>query len=159
EVDLQPMPGTARHCGELLPEIESDVGEGHRLPLEAHRPGVETGEVEEVGRELRQALDLLGHRLEEFAARLLVEVLVAEQLEEAAEREDRRAQLVRRVRDERAAGVVDAGEAEPHAVERGRELPELVAPAVPDGLGEVAAGDAVGGALEPADAAREDRGG
>ena len=40
---------------------------------------------------------------QEARARLLVELLVLEQLEEAAEREDRRAQLVRRGRDEAPA--------------------------------------------------------
>ena len=57
-------------------------------------------EVEQVGRELRQPVDLLAHRPHELAPRLGIGVLVLEQLDEAAQREDRRAQLVRGVGDE-----------------------------------------------------------
>ena len=42
-----------------------------------------------------QAVDLVAHLAEELMARLLVELLVLEQLDEPAEREERRAQLVR----------------------------------------------------------------
>ena len=59
-------------------------------------------------------------------ARLLVEVLVLEQLHEPAEREDRRAQLVRGVGDELAPRAVHARELLLHLVERARELAELV---------------------------------
>ncbi len=90
------------------------------------RPGIEPGEVEQLGGELRQAVDLLAHPAEELAPGLLVELLVDEQLEEAAEREERRPQLVRRVRDELAAGVLEPGEPLTHPVERARELAELV---------------------------------
>src|SRR5581483_1339266 len=80
-----------------------------------------------------------------------------QQLEKAAEREDRRPQLVRRVRDELAARVVEAREPAAHAVERAGELAELVPSAVLDRLGEVAGGDPVGGALEAANPPREER--
>ena len=56
-------------------------------------------------------------------ARLLVELLVLEQLEEAAEREDRRAQLVRGRGDEAAPRRVELGELALHVVERPREAP------------------------------------
>ena len=50
-----------------------------------------------------------------------------EQLQEAAEREERRAQLVRRVRDEFAPRVVELREADAHALERVGELAQLAA--------------------------------
>jgi hypothetical protein len=53
-----------------------------------------------------------------WAPRLLVELLVLEQLEEAAEREDRRAQLVRRLSDELLARAVEPRELALHVVER-----------------------------------------
>ena len=99
--------------------------------------------------------DLLLHRREELPARVLVELLVRHQLDEAAEGEDRRAKLVRGVRDELAAGALELREAAAHALERNGQLRQLVAPRDDDGLVEAAAGDAVGGALEPPDAARE----
>ena len=49
---------------------------------------------------------------------LVVEVLVGEELEEAGEREQRRAELVRRVRDELLPGPVELGELDAHPVER-----------------------------------------
>ncbi len=91
---LQPVVEPARDGGELLAEILSDRPELDGLELEPHRTGIEPGEVEQVGRELREPLDLLGHRLEELASGGLVELLVAEELEKAAERENRRAELV-----------------------------------------------------------------
>jgi hypothetical protein len=76
----------AGHGGELVGEVLGDRAERDGLAVEPHRPCVEAGEIEEVGRELREALDLLGRRLEELGAGLRIELLVAEQLEEAAER-------------------------------------------------------------------------
>ena len=73
-----------------------------------------------------QPRDLLRRRDEELSPRLLVELLVLQQLQEPAQREDRGTQLVRGVRDERAPGVVEAGELEAHPVERAGELAELV---------------------------------
>ena len=65
--------------------------------------GVESREVEQVGRQLRQPLHLLAHRVEELAALGLGQAALGEQLEVAAERGERRAQLVRGVRDERGS--------------------------------------------------------
>ena len=60
-------------------------------------------------------------------ARLVVEVLVLQQLEEAAEREDRRAQLVRRGGDEALARASSScGELALHVVERCASCAELV---------------------------------
>ena len=59
-------------------------------------------------------------------ARLRVELLARQQLEEAREREQRRPQLVRGVGDELGARAVERGEPHAHAVERARELSELV---------------------------------
>ena len=75
--------------------------------LDPHPAGVEPREVEQVGGELRQPRHLLAHRLEELLARLLVQVLVGHQLQEPAQREQRRAQLVRRVGDELASGALE----------------------------------------------------
>ena len=59
-------------------------------------------------------------------ARRVVGLLVLEQLDEAAEREDRRAQLVRGVGDELLAGAVEPREPPLHLVEGQRELADLV---------------------------------
>ncbi len=56
----------------------------------------------------------------------VVEVLVGQQLEEPAEREERRPQLVRSVRHELAAGAIEARQPYAHPVEGPGELPELV---------------------------------
>ena len=90
-------------------------------------------------------------------ARLGVELLAREQLEEAREREQRRSQLVGGVGDELRAGAVERGEPHPHAVERARELPELVRVGVDDRRVELAVGDARRGRVETADAPREQR--
>ena len=66
---------------------------------------------------------------------------------------------MRRIGNERSASVVEASELPAHALERGRELAELVPRPVVDRLLEVAGRDPVGRTLEPPDAAREDRGG
>ena len=103
-----------------------ELGEVHRLRVQLDRAGVEPREVEQVHRQLLQPRDLLAHRLEELAPRVLVEVLVLEQLDEAAQREDRRAQLVRGGGDELLARDVDLPQLLLHLVERVRELADLV---------------------------------
>ena len=96
---------------ELGADDPRDLAEVDGLVLDVHPARVEPGEIEQVGGELRQPVDLLAHRLEELLPRRLVDVLVRHQLEEAAEREERRAQLVRRVRDELAARAVELARA------------------------------------------------
>src|SRR5215210_2352923 len=72
-------------------------------PLDRQLARVETREVEQVRREPRESVDLRGHLRHEVAAFPLVEVFACHELEEAAEREERRAELVRCVRDELTA--------------------------------------------------------
>ena len=130
-----------------------DLGQVDRLLLDAEAAGVEAREVEQVGRELRQPLDLLAHRARNSRRVSLVEVLVVEQLEKAAEREDRRPQLVRRVRDELPPRVLEAGQPLAHALEGAGELAELVAAASTIGSSNLPARDPLGAPLEPADPA------
>ncbi len=111
---------------ELLEEQLGDAAEIHRGPLEMQVAGVEPGEIEELLGELRQALDLLSHADQELAPRRLVELLLGEELQMSSQRKERRAQLVRRVGDELAAGSLELGETLAHAVERARQLTELV---------------------------------
>ena len=125
---------------------------------EAQPAGVEAGEIEEVRREPGQAVDLLAHAHQELEPGRLVELGVVEQLEEAAEREERRAQLVRRVRDELAAGAVERRETQPHPLEGPGQLSELVAPVVDDGHVEVAHRNPLGRQLEPPDPPGEEPG-
>ena len=102
----------------------SDRSTGSAVQL--HRAGVEAGQVEQVHRQLLQARHLLAHRLEELAPGVLVELLVLEQLHEAGEREDRRAQLVRGRGDELLARHVHLAQLRLHLVEGAGELAELV---------------------------------
>ena len=119
---------------ELLGDRVGDLPEIDRLVLDPHPARVEPREVEQIGRELGEPVDLLAHRLEELPPRLLVELLVGHQLEEAAEREEGRPQLVRGVGDELAAGAIEVLQPNAHPLERGRQLPELVVAGVDDGL-------------------------
>ena len=70
------------------------------LGPQLERAGLELGQVEQVDRQLAQPLDLRLDLIQEAPAGLGVEVLVLEQLDEPAEREDRRAELVRGGGDE-----------------------------------------------------------
>ena len=144
------------------PELERDVaGEGVEVDgvgLDDDRPGVELGEVEQVGGELGQPLDLLAHRVHELGPLLGARVLVLEQLDEAAEAEDRRAQLVRGVGDELFAGSVELGQAALHFVEGAGELAELARGVDRDAAAEVAVGDLAGRVLEPRDPPPDDLG-
>ena len=126
--------------------------------LDPDPAGVHPREVEQVGGEVREAVDLAAGRGEELRPRRLVEILVVEQLEEAREREERRPQLVRGVGDELLPGAVELGELDPHAVERGRQLADLVGVVVDDGLVERALGDPVGRPLQAAEPAGMERG-
>ena len=86
-----------------------------------------------------------------------VELLVLEQLDEAAEREDRRAQLVRGVGDELLARAVEPREPPLHLVEGARELAELVGGVDRDRRREVALGDRLGGRARAGASRRETR--
>ena len=116
-----------------------------RLAPDLHRVGVELREVEQVVGELLQALDLPAHLGDELRRSPPVGSSVLEQLDEAAEREDRRAQLVRGVGDELLARAVEPRQAPLHLVEAARQLAELVGGVDRDRLVEVALGDRLGG--------------
>ena len=113
--------------GELAGDLLGEPRGVELLGREADRLGVEPGEIEEVGRELRQPLDLAAHRPDELAPALAVGLrLVVEQLDETAERGDRRAQLVGGVGDELPPRGVQPAQPPLHLVERQRELTDLV---------------------------------
>ena len=135
---------------ELAGDLARELAHVGRLGPQLERAGLQPREVEQLGRELAHARDLAAQLGEELGARLLVELLVLQQLEEAAEREDRRAQLVRRGRDELLARRVEPRELALHVVERGRELAELVVRVGLDRVGEVAARDLARGAAPAA---------
>ena len=154
-LERQAPPVRAR--SELVDHRLRDRIEIDRLAFDAQPPRIGAREVEQLRRELRQAIDLLAHRREELAAGRLVELLVAEQLEEAAEGEDRRAELVRGVRDELAPRVVERRQPLAHPVERARELTDLVRAVVDHRLVELPGRDPLGRGLEPPQAAREEQ--
>ena len=139
-----------RHGAKLLRDGARGRGEveADRLDLELSR--VEAREVEEIRRQPRQPVDLVSHLGEEVAAHGRIHRLVAEELDEPAEREERRPELVRGVGDELAPGPVEDGQAGAHVVERVRELADLVAAGVDDRRLEVAARHALCRGLEPA---------
>ena len=149
---MRPPAADAELCG----QGSGDLGEVDRDHFHVQTARIQTGEVEEVGRSLRQTLDLKPHLGEELAPGRLVHVLVGQQLDVAAEREDRRPQLVRRVRDELAPRPLQRRQLLAHAVERAGELTQLVGARVHDRLVEAAAGDPVRGALQMMDPPRED---
>ena len=130
----------------------ADVG-GRRREL--HRAGLQPREVEQLRGELAEPIDLLADLTDELASRLVVELLVLDQLEEAAQREDRRAQLVAGGRDEAPASVLEALELALHVRERLREAPELVARGVGEVRLEVADRDALRDPLEAQQAHRQ----
>ena len=73
-------------------ELGGDSAREHaevgRRRLQLDRPGLEARQVEQAGRELAQASHLLAQLPYELAPGVLVEVLVLDQLEEAAERDE-----------------------------------------------------------------------
>ena len=108
--------------------------------------GVEAREVEQVGRELRQPLTcsrIVARNSPRSAGSAPRSVA---QLEEAAERRQRRAELVRGVRDERRARALERLEPDAHLIERACQLGDLVVRLVDDRLGERAVRDAIGAA-------------
>ena len=108
-----------------------DLRQVDPLGAQLQRARLQPREVEQPRRQLAQALDLRAHLPEELPPRLLVELLVLDQLQEAADREDRRAQLVRGRRDEPFARAVELRELALHRVQRPRQLPQLVARSPP----------------------------
>jgi hypothetical protein len=134
------------------PELGGD-GTGHlteRDGLSRHLElaGVEPRQVEQLGRELRQPLHLFPHAQEELSSGRLVELLVGEQLEEAAQREERRAQLVGSIGDELSPRAVEPRQPAAHALEGPRQLADLVGSQVDHRLVEPTSRTALRGALE-----------
>ena len=129
-----------------------DRGQVHLVRAHLHHVGVELREVEEIGGQLGQPRDLLAHRPDELRPHRRVGLILVEQLDEPAEGEDRRPQLVRGVRDELLPRAVEAREALLHLVEGGRELADLVGALVRDRRREVALGDLLRGLLQPVEA-------
>ena len=154
--DLERMVVRERHRAELLGHRLRERPELEDLLIDADPAGVETREVEEIGREPREPIDLLPHSGEELSARLLVQLLVVHQLQEAAKREQGRPQLVRCVGDELLAGIVELGQAQAHAIERAGKLTELILAVVDHGLVKAPRRDPLGCPLKPLDPARED---
>jgi len=124
--------------------------------LDGEPARVQSREVEQIGGELRQPRNLFVHRGEELPPGRLVQLLIRQQLQEAAEREERRAQLMRGVRDEFAPRVVQLRKANAHALERVGKPAQLPAARVAHGRVEAPARDPVGSPLEPPNAARKE---
>ena len=101
----------------MQPLVEIDL-----LRLEPELTGIDPRQIEQVGGQPRQAIDLSTRGLEEVPPRVLVEILVAQKLEKPPEGEQGRTELVRGVLDELAAGAVEIREPNAHPVERPREL-------------------------------------
>src|SRR5581483_560164 len=94
---LEWMVRRPRHRREVAGDDAGDLADRERLALDAQLARVEPGQVEQLRGELREARHLVAHAREELESRLLVHLLVGEQLDEAAQREERGTQLVRRV--------------------------------------------------------------
>ncbi len=78
--------------------------------LDRQPPGVEPREVEQVGRELPEPVDLQAHLREELVPGGVVQIGIVEQLQRPAQREERRSQLVRGVGDELSPRPVEPRE-------------------------------------------------
>ena len=105
---------------ELRRDLTRELPDVRRLDPQLQRAGLQPREVEQLDRQVAHAVDLAADLLQERAPRLLVEVLVGQQLQEPAQGEDRRAQLVRRGRDELLARPIQPRELVLHVVERAR---------------------------------------
>src|SRR5436305_828138 len=110
-LDGELVPAGQRNGAKLVREDFRQGREVDLLLLDGQTAGVESREVEQVGGQLRQACDLLAHRRHELPLRRCVEILVGHELEEAAEREERRTELVGGVRDELTSGVLELRQA------------------------------------------------
>ena len=110
----------AAAAGERLHLARAVRGQHAELELvvgDRDAPGVEARDVEQIRGQLRQPLHLLAHRVQELAALLPGQPALREQLEVAAERRQRRPQLVRGVGDERGARALERLESHAHLLE------------------------------------------
>jgi hypothetical protein len=108
--------GRLRHGPELVrdePRGRSEV-ERHDLHLQLAR--VEAREVEEIRRQPGQPVDLVPHLGEELLPDGRIHALVVQELDEAAQGEERRPQLVGHVGDELPSRPVEDCEPHAHAV-------------------------------------------
>ena len=152
--------GWARRFGdrsEVFGDDPGDLPQAHLLVLDPDPAHVHPREVEQVGGQLRQTVDLGSRRRQKLAAGSVVQVLVGEELEEAREREERCAELVGRIGDEFLARQVELCELDPHSIERACELANLVVPVVDDRLAERSLGNAIRGLLEAPETPSMDR--
>jgi hypothetical protein len=151
------MLGGDRARAELRDELAGERAQVERLLLHRQPARVEAREVEQLRRELRQPVDLLAHLAEELAPGGLVQVGVLEQLEEAAEREER-------VRSSCEALAMNSPRARSRSARRRRirsnERASWPSSSEPIGhrLAEVAGRDPVRRLLEAPDPAREHAG-
>ncbi len=107
QAQLQPGVVLGQGRLELAGDRPRQLAEIDLLGPELERSGLQAREVEQVDRQLAEACDLVADLVEEAAARLGIELLVLEQLDEPAQREQRRAQLVGRGRDELLARQIE----------------------------------------------------
>ena len=152
---LELVAGALRDGVELLDEELGDPRQVDRLALDPQTAGVEAGEVEELAGELRQPLDLLAHATEELLLGRLVESSSSRSSRwPPSEKSGVRSSCEAFAMNSRGRARGRRGAA--HAVERARELAELVGARVHDRLVEASARDPLGRLLEPADAPREE---
>ena len=129
-VDGEPHLPAGRRRGHLrLPyRRRQEPGDVEPLPVQRYHPGVDPGQVEQLGHQPAEALGLR----ERGAQRVRVGHPVDHVLQYRLQREDRGAQLVRHVRDQFPPLPVGRGQVGGHLVERGGELADLVARRRPD---------------------------
>ena len=113
-----------------------------RLQLQRQRPGLCQRDRAHVLDELLEDVELLAHGREMRSVCRVEAVL--DRLELAGDDRQWRAQLVRRIRQERAATLVDRRQARTHVVERASERAHPWRPADRDARGVIAALDAFG---------------
>ena len=138
---------------QLVRERAARLAQIDLFPLDVEAPGVHPGEVEEVGRELGQAVDLLAHRCEKADARRLVQVLVGEDSRKPLREKSGVRSSCDALATNSFRAVSSCDELHPHSLERGGELSELVARPIDDGFAELPGRDPVRRPLEPTDAA------
>src|SRR3954452_20359304 len=143
---------------ELTGDVAGEGAEIDAVGADDEGARVQLREVEEVGRQLRQPPDLLAHGADELLPLLRARILFLEQLDEAAEAEDRRSKLVRCICDELLTGAVELGQATLHFIEGPGQPPELPGEVDRDPAAEVAVGDPPCRLLDPVDPATGDLG-
>jgi len=91
EPDVELLACRTRARPEFGREHIADRTEIEALVSNGEPPGVDPGQVEQIGCELRQARHLPTHRDQELRPRLRIDLLAREQLEKPGERMERRA--------------------------------------------------------------------